>query len=160
MAIVIISGGQSGVDRGALDAVVAASVAYGGWCPLDGWAEDAPEAPGVRARYPLLDETPTRDPSQRTEWNIRDSDAVLALVDRQGLAVSGGTCLAIQLAAKYGKPSLCVVCASISMTPRACARPQSGSALCRLNCASMWWGREKARHRAFMMRAAASSGNC
>ena len=106
--VTIISGGQSGVDRGALEAAIAAGAAYGGWCPLGGWAEDVPEAPGVRARYPRLEETPTRDPSERTKWNVRDSDAVLALVDRRGLGVSAGTRLAIELAAHYGKPCLCL----------------------------------------------------
>lgn len=71
----IISGGQSGVDRGALEAAVESSVVYGGWCPAGGWAEDAPTSPGVRAHFPDLIETPERDPRQRTEWNVRDSDA-------------------------------------------------------------------------------------
>ena len=66
------------------------------------------EAPGVRARYPQLSETPLRDPRQRTEWNVRDSDAVLALVDRRGMAVSAGTRLAISLAEAYGMPCLCL----------------------------------------------------
>jgi hypothetical protein len=119
--ITIISGGQSGVDRGALEAAVAAAVAYGGWCPLDGWAEDAPAAPGVRGRYPHLEETPSREPRQRTAWNVRDSDAVLALVDRRGLAVSAGTRLAIELAADYGKPCLCLDLEVPASLPRATA---------------------------------------
>ena len=48
--LTIISGGQSGVDRAALDAAVALAVPYAGWCPRGGWAEDFPEPPGVLAR--------------------------------------------------------------------------------------------------------------
>jgi len=63
----IRSGGQTGVDRGALDAARAAGVPLCGWCPRGGWAEDAPEAPGIRLAYPELQETPSADPVQRTE---------------------------------------------------------------------------------------------
>jgi hypothetical protein len=106
--LIIISGGQTGVDRAALDAAIARGMAYGGWCPQGGWAENMPEPPGLLARYPLLHETPSRDPAQRTEWNVRDSDACLILVDEGGVAVSGGTALAEKLAAHYGKPLLVV----------------------------------------------------
>ena len=102
--LIIVSGGQTGVDRAALDAAIARGIAYGGWCPHGGWAEDCPEPPGVLARYPLLRETPSAEPSQRTEWNVRDSDASLILVDAGGIAVSGGTALAQRLAARYRKP--------------------------------------------------------
>ena len=54
----IVSGGQTGVDRGALDAVLAlselAGIVAGGWCPRGRLAEDGV----LDARYPLL-ETPT-----------------------------------------------------------------------------------------------------
>jgi len=102
----IISGGQSGVDRAALDAAVARGLPYGGWCPRGGWAEDCPDPPGVRARYPLLRETSSADPAQRTEWNVRDSDACLILVAAGGAAVSQGTVLTGELAARYAKPLL------------------------------------------------------
>jgi len=100
----IISGGQSGVDRAALDAAIAHAIPYGGWCPHGGWAEDFPEPPGLLAKYPLLRETPVTDPAQRTEWNVRDSDATLILVERAGLTVSKGTGLATEFAARYSKP--------------------------------------------------------
>jgi Circularly permutated YpsA SLOG family len=106
--LIILSGGQTGVDRAALDEAIARGIAYGGWCPHGGWAEDLPEPPGLLARYPLLRETPSRDPAQRTEWNLRDSDACLILVDAGGVAVSGGSALAEKLAARYGKPLLVV----------------------------------------------------
>ncbi len=107
MAILkVVAGGQSGVDRGALDAAIASLVEYGGWCPRGGWAEDMPTPPGVLARYCNLRETPEADPRQRTNWNVRDSDALLALVDRRGAGVSAGTLLAVSFACDYGKPYL------------------------------------------------------
>jgi hypothetical protein len=102
----IISGGQSGVDRAALDAALARGLAYGGWCPDGGWAEDFPHPPGVLQKYPLLRQTPLADPAQRTEWNVRDADATLIVVESGGLAVSRGTTLASELAQKYRKPLL------------------------------------------------------
>jgi hypothetical protein len=104
--LIIISGGQTGVDRAALDAAIARGIAYGGWCPQGGWAEDCAAPPGLLATYPLLRETPSRDPAQRTEWNVRHADASLILVDAGGVAASGGTALAERLAAQYGKPLL------------------------------------------------------
>jgi hypothetical protein len=87
----IVSGGQTGVDRAALDAAIALGLAYGGWCPDGGWAEDLPSPPGLLARYPGLRETPLSDPRQRTEWNVRDSDALLVLTDGRGLSASKGS---------------------------------------------------------------------
>jgi hypothetical protein len=104
----IITGGQSGVDRAALDVAIAQGIAYGGWCPRGGWAEDFPNPPGLLARYPLLKETPLADPAQRTEWNIRDSDAVLIITGHGGLAVSRGTALAGNLEERDGRPLLIV----------------------------------------------------
>jgi putative molybdenum carrier protein len=104
----IISGGQTGVDRAALDVAVARGVACGGWCPRGGWAEDCPDPPGLLARYPNLRETPLADPAQRTEWNVRDADACLVILDARGASVSKGTALAIELAGRYGKPLLII----------------------------------------------------
>ncbi|HML07769.1 MAG TPA: putative molybdenum carrier protein [Xanthobacteraceae bacterium] len=104
----LVSGGQSGVDRAALDAAIARGVAYGGWCPKGGWAEDFPAPPGLLAKYPRLKETPLADPAQRTEWNVRDADACLIIVDADGLQVSEGTILARDLAHRYRKPLLIV----------------------------------------------------
>jgi hypothetical protein len=56
------------------------------------------------AHYPLLQETPSRDPAERTRWNVRDRDATLILVDRGGLTVSGGTQRANAIADELGKP--------------------------------------------------------
>lgn len=104
----LISGGQSGVDRAVLDVAVARGIAYGGWCPKGGWAEDFPQPPGLLAKYPGLAETPLADPAQRTEWNLRDADACMILADAGGLAVSAGSTLAQDLAHRYRKPLLLV----------------------------------------------------
>jgi hypothetical protein len=62
----VISGGQTGADRAALDVATEQGLAYGGWCPKGGWAEDLSDPPGVLALYPDLRETPDADPGQRT----------------------------------------------------------------------------------------------
>jgi hypothetical protein len=104
----LISGGQSGVDRAVLDVAEACSIAYGGWCPKGGWAEDFPQPPGLLARYPNLKQTPLADPAQRTEWNVRDADACMIIVDTGGLPASRGTALARNLADRYAKPAIVV----------------------------------------------------
>jgi hypothetical protein len=94
----VVSGGQTGVDRAALEAALASGLGVGGWCPRGREAEDGP----IPTRYPLA-ETPCRDPAERTEWNVRDSHATLIL-HRGRLA--GGTALAAQLARRQGRPLL------------------------------------------------------
>lgn len=88
--LIIRTGGQTGVDRAALDAAIDLGIGYAGWCPRGGWAEDCPNAPGLLARYPHLVQTPSADPRQRTAWNVRDSDATL-IVTRADAARSEGT---------------------------------------------------------------------
>ena len=100
----IISGGQTGIDRAALDAAIEMGVEYGGWCPKGGWAEDFRKPPGLLARYPLLRETPSAEPIQRTEWNVRDVDRLMILVDVSGIDVSKGTVAARDFAVALGKP--------------------------------------------------------
>ena len=73
----IISGGQSGADRAALSAAVKHKIPYGGYCPKGGWAEDMTVPPGIRKEYPLLRETESTDPSERTVLNVLSSDATL-----------------------------------------------------------------------------------
>jgi hypothetical protein len=104
----LISGGQSGVDRAVLDVAEACGIAYGGWCPKGGWAEDFPQPPGLLTQYPNLKQTPLADPAQRTEWNVRDADACLIIVDASGLPASRGTALARDLAERYAKPVIIV----------------------------------------------------
>ena len=100
----LISGGQSGVDRAALDVALARGIPYGGWCPKGGWAEDLPEPPGLLAKYSRLVETPSANPAQRTEWNVRDADACLIVADAAGTEAFPGTALAGELAHRYRKP--------------------------------------------------------
>lgn len=96
----IISGGQTGVDRAALDVALALNIPCGGWCPRGRKAEDGI----IASRYPL-DETPSAEYSQRTEWNVRDSDATLVVTRGQP---SPGTALTIELARRFEKPCLVV----------------------------------------------------
>ena len=94
----IISGGQTGVDRAALDVALALKIPCGGWCPNGRLAEDGPLDP----KYPLK-ETPDSTYSQRTKWNVRDSDGTLILYRND---LSGGTSLTVKLATQYRKPHL------------------------------------------------------
>lgn len=92
----VVSGGQTGVDRAALDAASAAGMEIGGWCPRDRRAEDGI----VPSRYPLR-ETASRSYAVRTEWNVRDSDGTLILVlDR----ISSGTRLTADSARAQERP--------------------------------------------------------
>lgn len=99
-ALTIVSGGQSGVDRAALDVALELGLPVAGWCPAGRWAEDG----AIPARYPLR-ETPSPDVGQRTEWNVRDSDAVLVLTRGQP---AGGTLRTIDLAARMNRPVFAV----------------------------------------------------
>jgi hypothetical protein len=96
----IISGGQSGVDRAALDVAIKLGIACGGWCPKGRWAEDGP-IPDV---YPMR-ETPSVEVAQRTGWNVRDSDGTLVITEGPPAA---GTALTIDMTAVFEKPCLVV----------------------------------------------------
>jgi len=105
----LICGGQTGVDRAVLDVAIDNGVDYGGWCPKGGWAEDFPAPPGLLTKYPQLKETPLADPAQRTEWNVRDADACMILIDAGGMDVLAGTMRARELAHSYRKPLLVAI---------------------------------------------------
>ena len=94
----IVSGGQTGVDRAALDVALQLGIPCGGWCPKGRRAEDGVIDP----RY-LLQETESPEYSVRTEMNVKDSDATLIL--NQGL-LTEGTALTLELATTYKKPYL------------------------------------------------------
>ncbi|MCE5266403.1 MAG: putative molybdenum carrier protein [Planctomycetaceae bacterium] len=94
----IISGGQTGVDRAALDAAMELGIAHGGWCPLGRLAEDG----RIPDRYQLT-ETDSPVYAVRTERNVVESDATLILYRGR---ISGGTKLTLQLARRHSKPHL------------------------------------------------------
>lgn len=97
---VIHSGGQTGVDRAALDAAMARGVAVGGWCPQGRRAEDGP----LPARYPLT-ETGSAEYAERTLLNVREADATLVLTRDDP---NDGTALTIETARALAKPLLVV----------------------------------------------------
>lgn len=96
----IISGGQSGADRAALDVALELGIPAGGWCPAGRRAEDGP----IAARYPL---TETRSPihSVRTRRNVREADGTLVFNLGE---LDGGTLLTVTYAGERGKPCLLV----------------------------------------------------
>jgi hypothetical protein len=96
----IVSGGQTGVDRAALDAALARSRPCGGWCPRGRRAEDGI----IPVHYPLT-ETPAETYEERTRWNVRDSDATLVLTFGEP---QGGTALTVELTRQLGRPCLIV----------------------------------------------------
>ena len=95
----IISGGQTGVDRAALEFAVEHGIPHGGWCPRGRLAEDG----AIKSGYELK-ETPDAAYPQRTEWNVRDSDGTVIFTISPEL--TGGSALTRDLAAEYGKPCL------------------------------------------------------
>lgn len=95
----IVSGGQTGADRAALDAALELGIEVGGWVPRGRRAEDG----RIPARYPGLVETESEDPALRTARNVRDADATL-LVSHGPLA--GGSALTRRCAQELGRPCL------------------------------------------------------
>ena len=94
--IKIVSGGQTGVDRAALDSALEYGLSISGWCPKNRKALDGP----IPDKYPLQ-ETKSSDYHVRTEWNIRDTDATLILNIGK---LTGGTKLTHKLAVEKNKP--------------------------------------------------------
>jgi hypothetical protein len=95
----IISGGQTGADRAALDFARAHNIPHGGWCPAGRMAED-----GVIDQRYRLKETPSPSYVQRTEWNVRDSDGTVIFSIKRELF--GGSRLTWEFAAQQCKPCL------------------------------------------------------
>jgi hypothetical protein len=99
LTFTIVSGGQTGADRAALDFALRTGLPHDGWCPLGRIAEDGP----LDTRYRLR-ETPTAKYDERTRWNVRDADATVLFTTRPEL--TGGTGLTAAIAAELGKPTL------------------------------------------------------
>jgi predicted Rossmann fold nucleotide-binding protein DprA/Smf involved in DNA uptake len=96
----IVSGGQTGVDRAALDVALELGIPCGGWCPKGRVAEDG----RIDDRYPLK-ETPSTDYRVRTRLNVEQSEGTLVI--SRG-PMTGGTALTIKLAREKGKPLLII----------------------------------------------------
>lgn len=94
--LTILSGGQTGVDRAALDAAMAAGIPVAGWCPKGRRAEDG----CIPNWYPLR-ETPSPEYHERTRWNVRDSAATVVLILG---ALQGGALLTVEVAKELNKP--------------------------------------------------------
>jgi hypothetical protein len=92
----IVSGGQTGADRAGLDVAIRWGFPHGGWCPKDRKAEDG----AIGGQY-LLTETPSSNYLQRTEWNVRDSDATVIFTIAPML--TGGSKRTAEFAEKHRK---------------------------------------------------------
>lgn len=95
----IISGGQSGVDRAALDFAIKFGIPHGGWCPKGRKAEDGE----ISEHYQLM-ETKTSDYQERTFKNVMDSDGTLIIVDKQSIIEGSGTFNTVKYLKDAGKP--------------------------------------------------------
>ena len=96
----VVSGGQTGVDRAALDVAITLGIPHGGWCPRGRRAEDGV----VPARYAVVEHA-SPDYAARTQANVADADATLILA--RG-TLSGGTALTRDVARRLQKPFLIV----------------------------------------------------
>jgi hypothetical protein len=95
----LVSGGQTGADRAGLDWAIAQNIRHGGWCPRGRKTED-----GVLPDRYQLKETSASGYLQRTEWNVRDSDATLIFTLDD--ALDGGSKRTAAFADRLGKPWL------------------------------------------------------
>ncbi|MCB1124472.1 MAG: hypothetical protein KJT03_23165, partial [Verrucomicrobiae bacterium] len=106
----IISGGQTGADRAALDAALITGFPCGGFCPGKRQAEDGP----IDLKYPLI-EIKGGYP-ERTEKNVLSSDGTLIVFRTE---LKGGTLLTYELCRSHGKPHQLVDMITFSATEAA-----------------------------------------
>ena len=95
----IVSGGQTGVDRAALDVAIQLGIVHGGWCPKGRKAEDG----SIPEKYQMI-EADSDDYSVRTQLNIKDSDGTLILIPYDPDKATGGTLQTINVAKEVNKP--------------------------------------------------------
>jgi Circularly permutated YpsA SLOG family len=98
----VISGGQTGVDRGALDAALALQAECGGWCPEGRLAEDGT----IPKRYPVV-ELSHAGYAERTARNVADSDGTLIIANGEPI---GGTRETIGRCVEMDKPHRVIDC--------------------------------------------------
>jgi len=96
----IVSGGQTGVDRAALDVALELGFPCGGWCPKGRLATDGV----IPSRYPLH-ETRSAEYAERTRLNVLDSDGTLILNVGK---LTGGTAYTVDVASENAKPIIVV----------------------------------------------------
>jgi len=94
----IISGGQTGADRGALDAAIELGIPHGGTCPKGRVAEDGTIPPKYQ-----LKESGSKDSPERTEANVASADGTLIFTFGR---LTGGSKLTAEFARKHNKPWL------------------------------------------------------
>ena len=134
----IVSGGQTGVDQGALAGALATGTACGGWCPEGRRSEDGP----VPAMYPVA-ELPGAGYRERTLRNVLDSDGTAIIHDGE---LEGGTRLTWEFCEQYVRPSVLIDASALSRVQAAGALVEfvSGNGLAVLNVAgpraSKWPG--------------------
>jgi hypothetical protein len=103
----VISGGQTGVDRGALDAALAFEVECGGWCPAGRLAEDGT----IPKRYPVM-ALANAGYAERTARNVADSDGTLVISKGEPI---GGTRETVNRCIEMRKPYLLIDSDQLSM---------------------------------------------
>ena len=97
----IVSGGQTGADRAAIDFAIDHDIEYGGWIPQGRLAEDG----RISDSYSFLTETNSPDYHVRTKQNVLDTDGTLLLSHGE---LTGGTLLTRDIARSVGKPALTI----------------------------------------------------
>jgi hypothetical protein len=102
----VVSGGETGADRAAVDFAISHDLAYGGWVPRDGWAEDLRDPPGLLALYDHFVPTQSADPGVRTTLNVRDSTATV--VFSPPIASSPGVTQTLQMAGVLKRPIIVI----------------------------------------------------
>jgi len=102
----VVSGGETGADRAAVDFAISHDLAYGGWVPRGGWAEDLRDPPGLLALYDHFIPTQSADPGVRTTLNVRDSTATVVFTPP--IAASPGVTQTLQMANVLKRPFIVI----------------------------------------------------